>query len=359
MKKIFCIVFCAVFFLTCVMFAVGAVAGGEDTAAEGRELAAFPSWTTEDGSFNSAFFTEFDAWLTDRFSFRRQLITADAWIKEHVFATGSDQVIVGRDGFLFYADTVADFTGESAMSDGEIAAAADALKALSDYAAAHCASLITAVAPNKNTVYPDRMPAVYPHSEGESNLDRLYAALDSRGAVYADLREALRGTEYLTYHKRDTHWNSAGALISYNAVLDRAGIPHEDYAAYPLVRTEDFAGDLDGMLYPSLTLYDENFTPDFDIAAQFMFTSNYKTAMDMTITARGRGEGRALVFRDSFGSALIPYLSAAFAETRFERATPYRIDILEQFDADVVIIVIAERNIPLLVSAADRLKEAN
>ena len=348
MKKIFCAAFCTLFFAACLFFAAGAFLGGEDDVSEGRELAAFPSVKTEEGTFNTAFFTEFDSWLTDHFSLRRSLITLDGWVKSTLFATGSDQVIVGRDDFLFLADTAADFTGESAMTDTEIAAAADALAALSARAADYGARLIVAVAPNKNTVYPEKMPAVYRRSDAPSNMDRLHAALEERGILYTDLAAALEDAETLLYHRRDTHWNGAGALAAYNAIMDTAGIAHEDYSAYPLVTTADFRGDLDELLYPSAELYDENILPEFDFSSQFIYTSNYLSPMDMIITTRGKGEGKLLVFRDSFGSALIPWFSAACGEVRYERATPYRIDILKQFDADWVIVEIAERNLPKL-----------
>lgn len=74
--------------------------------------------------------------------------------------------------------------------------------------------------------------------------------------------------------------------------------------------------------------------------------------MDMTITTRGGGQGSLLVFRDSFGSAMIPYFSASFRDVRYERAMPYRIDLLARYPADAVIIEIAERNIPLLIPDA-------
>ena len=356
-KKIFCISFSVLFFLSCVIFAAGAFFGGDASSSEGRELAAFPAWTKEDGSFNSAFFTEFDSWLTDRFTGRSQFISVNAWIRENIFHSGSDQVLVGRDGFLFFADTVPDYTGEGLLSEEKIAAAADALLAMSEYAAEKGAKLIVAVAPNKNTVYGDYMPTAYPRSTEDSNMTRLHEALEERGVLYTDLREVLTESETLLYHKRDTHWNGMGALFAYDAILDAAEIPHEDYAGYPVVTTQDFPGDLDEMLYPAKTLYDENTVPDADFENRFIYTSAYRTAMDMIITTRGHGEGKALIFRDSFGSALIPYFSASFAEVQYERAVPYRIDLLETFPADLVVVEIAERNIKNLLSAADRLTD--
>lgn len=357
MKKLFPILYCGVFIALCLALGLGAFFLPVDADGEGRDLASFPSFTVE-GKFNADFFNEFDAWLTDHFTARRHFINANSAVMENVFHTGSDQVIVGEDEFLFYKDTVADYCGESFLAQGEIDAIADSLKAMADEAASHGAKLVVAVAPNKNTVYGEYMPAAYravrENAPGASNMDLLYAALAERGVLYADLRPCLADVENLTYHKRDTHWNGEGALAAYNAILGVLDLPHEDFSAYPMIHTSDFPGDLDGMLYPGAGRTDDNHMPEYDFASAFVYTSASTAPMSMSLTTRGGGEGSLLVFRDSFGSALIPYFSASFRDVRYERAMPYRIDLLARNPADAVIIEIAERNIPLLLPDAAR-----
>lgn len=355
MKKAFPIAFCALFFAACLFFFAGVFFPPPDAAAEGRELAAFPSWTTEAGAFNSRFFTELDAYFSDRFTFRQRLISLSGRVRETVFRTGSEQVIVGRNGMLFYAATAPDFTGDARMTKEEIAAAAAALAKLSDYASEHGARFLVAVAPNKNTIYPENMPVAYRRTAEATNLDALLGALAEAGVNAVDLREALSGQDVPIYHSRDTHWNGEGARLAYDAMLNAAGLPHESYAGAPLITAGGFSGDLDEMLYPGDGRLSDDCRRDVSFEGKFVYTSAYATAMDLSITTRGAGEGRLLMFRDSFGSRLIPYLSAAFAEARYERATPYRIDLLKTYPADLVIVEIAERNIPALVSAADRL----
>ncbi|MBQ1977076.1 MAG: hypothetical protein II227_06520, partial [Clostridia bacterium] len=277
-------------------------------------------------------------------------------VKENVFRTGSDQVIVGKDGFLFYNETTADYCGESLLTREEIDAIADSLKEMADKASSYGAKLVVAVAPNKNTVYGDCMPAAYravrDNAPDVSNMDLLYAALAQRGVLYADLRAPLADAENLTYHKRDTHWNGEGARIAYNAILDVLEFSRDDFSAYPTVRTTDFPGDLDGMLYPGAGKTDDNYMPQYDFDSAFVYTSAGAAPMSMSLSTRGGGEGSLLIFRDSFGSALIPYFSASFRDVRYERAMPYRIDLLARNPADAVIIEIAERNIPLLLPDA-------
>lgn len=357
MKKLFPILYCGVFVALCLALGLGAFFLPADGDGEGRDLAPFPSFTVE-GEFNADFFNEFDAWLTDHFTARRHFINANSAVMENVFHTGSDQVIVGEDGFLFYNETTADYCGESLLAQEEIDAIADSLKAMADEAATHGAKLIVAVAPNKNTVYGEYMPAAYravrENAPGESNMDLLYAALARRGVLCADLRQSLASAENLTYHKRDTHWNGEGARIAYNAILDVLDLPRDDFSSYPMTHTTDFPGDLDGMLYPGAGKTDDNYIPQYDFDSAFVYTSASTAPMSMSLTTRGGGEGSLLIFRDSFGSALIPYFSASFRDVRYERAMPYRIDLLARSPADAVIIEIAERNIPLLLPDAAR-----
>ena len=357
MKKLFPILYCGVFVTLCLALGLGAFFLPVDADADGRDLAPFPAFV-EEGHFNSDFFNEFDAWLTDHFAVRRYFINANSAVKENLFRTGSDQVIVGEDGFLFYNETTADYCGESLLTQEEIDAIADSLKEMADKASSYGAKLVVAVAPNKNTVYGDYMPAAYravrDNAAGVSNMDRLYEALAQRGVLYADLRDALGDAETLTYHKRDTHWNGEGARIAYNAILDVLDMPRQDFSDYPMIHTTDFPGDLDGMLYPGAARTDDNYMPQYDFDSACVYTSASAAPMSMSLSTRGGGDGSLLIFRDSFGSALIPYFSASFREVRYERAMPYRIDLLARNPADAVIIEIAERNIPLLLPDAAR-----
>lgn len=356
MKKRLPLLYCILFVAACAFFAVGAFLPTADTDAEGRDLAPFPAFRTEEG-WNPDFFTELDTYVSEHFTARQSLIRLNGAVKEKLFKTGTDQVIVGRDGFLFYAETAPDFMGESLLTDEEINTIADEILALSDYAAEHGATLLFTIAPNKNTVYGDRMPARYPPYEGVTNTDALYAALEQRGVLYADLRDTLSADAEIerNYHKRDTHWNGRGALVAYREILSALGTSDTFFADCGFVEVPSFAGDLDEMLYPGAGRTETDFLPDVPTEDAFIYTSAYVSPMDMTITTVGGGEGRLLMFRDSFGSALIPYFSAAMAEVRYERATPYRIDILNTFDADFVVIEIAERNISTLLGAAERI----
>lgn len=354
MKKALLALFCAAFFAFSAFFSLGMLLPGASVAEEG---ASSPPPLVENGKISEDFGDRFENWFSKSFAYRSRVVSAFSALRENVFETGNDQVTVGRDGFLFFNESLDDYTGEAAMTDGEIAAAARSLHAMAVYCAAHDAQLLFVCAPSKATVYGEMLPARIDRAE-TSDLDRLYAELDRLGVVYADVRGALAEAkgDALIYHKRDSHWNGRGAAAAFGAVMSALGRDVPDFGEFRAEHT--FEGDLDRLLYPGEVRYDDNEVQD--MTDRYIFTSAYSTPMDMTISSRSAGEGRLLIFRDSFANALIPYLATSFAEVRFERANPYRLDLLGgvgsgAFAADTVIVEIAERNLRDLIGADERI----
>ncbi len=349
MKKILAILFSAIFFLTCAFFSLGMLIPGTSSAAEG---AGDVPRLIADGKINDGFGDELESWFSKSFAYRSKVVSLFSDIRAKLFRSGNDKVVVGEDNFLFFGETVASFTGTDPMTDGEIKAAADALEALSDYSAAHGSEFVFAPAPNKATVYPDKMPGRYVKNENPSDLDRLFGELDARGVAYVDVRNVLAeaAENELVYHKRDTHWNGLGALYAFEEIMNFVGKTVPDFGEP--VYVNDFEGDLDSQLYPGQVRYDDDVT--FDFTDRYIYTSAYSTPMDLQISTRGAGEGKLLIFRDSFANALIPYAASTYSEVKFERANPYRIDLLAQYSADTVIVEIAERNLRDLIGSGER-----
>ncbi len=341
------IVFCAIFLVSCAFFSLGMLIPGASDAAEG---ATFPT-LIKDGRVTQGFGNDLEEWFAKRFAWRGYVVDGFAAIKEKVFKTGNDQVIVGDAGFLFFSETLDCYTGAAPMTDEELNAAADTLAAMHKYVTERGGSFLFVCAPNKNTVYGEYMPKRYAANEAESDMDRLQAMLQSRGVPYCDLRPVLAAgkSEQLLYHKRDSHWNGMGAFLAYEEVMKTLGHISLDPSTLAAVEDHRFAGDLDGLLYPGITRYDENRSYNYD--GQYIYTSAYSTPMDLQITTRGGGEGKLLMFRDSFANAWISPFAASFASARFERAMPYRLDMMDRDGADTVIVEIAERNLRDLAGA--------
>lgn len=340
---------CVLFFAVCSFFSLAMLIGGSSFITEGGVEK--PELFTEDG-INRSFGSEYEEYFSRAFAYRRYVVDLWSDIRINLFAEGNDQVVVGRDGFLFFADTVDSYAGLDPMTDAEIEAAADSLLALQDYAVSKGAEFCFLPAPDKNTIYPENMPSRYIKA-GRTDLDRLLEALTLRGVVFVDAREALADAKSsaLVYHRRDTHWTPDGAGTAFGLLAKKLGFKAVDTSLLGRVDSE-IQGDLDTLLYPGRTLTEPAEAPDF--SEEYIYTSAYSTPMDMIITTRGAGSGRALVFRDSFCNALIGYFASSFSETTFERANPYRIDLIGS-DCDYVIVEIAERNLKDLIGCDERI----
>ena len=128
---------------------------GETASTEKRELAAFPRLTKEGEGFNLAFFSELNTYLSEHFSFRSQLVTADSVAKASLFGTSSeDQVIVGTDGWLYFEKTMDDYWGRNVLDERGTTRLARTVELMQEYVQGQGAAFAFAVVPNKNTVYP-------------------------------------------------------------------------------------------------------------------------------------------------------------------------------------------------------------
>ena len=203
------------FLAACLIPSAGMLVLPEGTAAANQQLAAPPSLTLEDGSFNPEVFQEVTDYIADHFALRQELITADAALNAAVFhISAEEKVTLGREGWLFYAETVDDHLRTSPLTDRQLWAGAHTLGLIQEYVEARGGRLLFTVAPNKATIYPEYLPDVGKPLEGAGNLDRLIPLLEGEGIAYADLREPLQGENTFLYYRLDSHWNTLGAALA-------------------------------------------------------------------------------------------------------------------------------------------------
>ena len=323
----------------------------QSDTTENRTLAQPPSLITREGQLNANFFAEVDDYFSEHFVLRSTAVTALSVLKANLFGTSNEsQVILGTDGWLYFERTLDDFMGRNVLSDDDMARIATTLDLINEYAASQDAQFLFFVAPNKNTIYPEHMPYPYLPRTGPSNLEKLNAALEDR-AYYLNLLPLLQNDSRQLYHKRDSHWNNLGAVVCFEAIMERLQRDHVDYASLPYTLQPIWEGDLDGMLFPTLGYLDEQAV--FEYTANYTYTSRFRSEEDITIeTAQSQKDGTLLMFRDSFGNALLPLLAEEFGTAEFSRITPYRLNLAEANDSSVILIELVERNLPDLLKAA-------
>lgn len=318
---------------------------------EKRELSSFPVLRTENG-FNRNYTAELSDWVKDHVGFRSLMVSAKRRIRAELFGESAEgSVILGREGRLFYRETLKDFQNLPTLSARGAACAARSLKLLSDHAAEEGAVFVTAFIPNKNTLYPEFMPARYAAVGTENNYSLLKAALEKEGVLSAPVREALAAEPEILYQTTDSHWNYKGALIGYRSIMETAGLPHDTFDGLTFTARDDWRADLAEALYGNAAKPETQLYPDREFTYEI---TSHETAPDAIRleTFRAGGSGNALVYRDSFCNTMQKYFAESFENVLFSRAVPYRADYMSEVNADLVVLELTERNIGDLAMSA-------
>lgn len=351
MKKALCIGFIVLLLAACAVPGLSYLLGYEAQNLENRPLAREAKLVSR-GALNLDFPADFDAWWQDHFGLREEMVTSfHALTMATLRDTLNQKVVVGRGNYLYYSETMNDYLGLERMSDEEIQKAAATLRLQQEYCQALGMRFAFMAAPNKNTVYPEYMPARYTPTGEESNRARLYRALAGAGVATVDLASQLRAhkAEGALYYEQDTHWNERGALVGYRAIMEALAydVSYEDYQSQALEERSGYRGDLHNFVLPAAEgnlVYVED-----GIVSDYALDAGVNTVRDANFgTSAGANAYRLLFFRDSFGALLIPLLSNNAGRVVYSQEFPYNYVFSgEAFDG--VAIEIVERNIPNLL----------
>lgn len=347
MKKPIQMTFIIACLVACLIPSVGMFFWPNTQVIGNEKVLTMPSIVNEDGSFNTNILSDLGAYFEQHFAFRAQAITADADIQSNVFHVSNlDSVIAGKDGWLYYASTLDDYMGQNTLSQKQIDGIVHNLALVQQRVEEHDARFLFTVAPNKNTLYPEHMPSYYhPDKDAARNRDLLNAALAKSTVDYCDLFTLFESQDETLYFARDSHWNNKGALLAYNAMLDKLGKEHDDYASKEAVVKEDFVGDLNKMMYPASSDSETNYYYDAEGTYRYATeTSSVEESLIKTVNDDARGS--LFMYRDSFGNLLLPFFGSAYHEATFSKGFPIMLDFaIAQYEPNDVIFAIAERNI--------------
>lgn len=262
------------------------------------------------------------------------------------------KALAGDNGWLVYTaeNDIDDYQKIGLFSEEQLVQFRQNLDALSAAYAARGIDLIVVVVPNKNTIYPERVPARIPVLGNDSRLDQVIAHLQANGSEQiVDLRPALLAAkqERQIYYATDTHWNDYGAYLAYAALLEQAGMEPRPASDFDPVTRElgllDLSDNIGATLLPESKI---QFAPRFDLRASYknlnlggrrlMFSYNPdETLPDLVI------------YYDSFFFNVIPLLGEHFHHglyvQNYTGSGLWDLTWVDEQEPDVVIIEFAER----------------
>jgi len=280
------------------------------------------------------------------------------------FPSASD-VIVGRDGWLYLGDAraVSSYLRDEPMSQVELDGWVKELKDRQRKLKERNIKYVLVLAPEKSTVYPEFMPERLIPGSSEKRLDQLATLLEENTDMHViDARSPLLkygDPTIFLYYRTDSHWNDVGALLVAKEIIEqlRGAFPSltpPTLSDFDLVVKEGLGGDLAGLLALRDILHEE---ATYLVARSHSRAKQSATGIDQALVAPNalqqpsatevddRTLPRVVLFMDSFGNALLPYLSNTFSRLLILRQ--YSIDwaIVEKESPDIVIQVIVERQL--------------
>ena len=349
MKKGIEIVFVVLFFALCLIPGLGMLILPEEENHANQVLAAEPDLLESDGSLNLDFFTEFQDYFADHFAFRQELITLNADFLDMFFQTSNtDQVIVGENDWLYYESTLDDYLNIPTLTARSAANAAISLSLMQEYAQKNGATLLFMVAPNKNSLYDENMPDRYVPLEQDGNWELMQKAMAAEGVNYLDLFALFDSSDEIMYHAEDSHWNNMGAAYVQKAIMDAFGLEGTDYSQREYEVREDFKGDLYEMLFPMGDGMDEN-----QYYGDFTYVTDAEDTEAMRYEAVNTQKEHGLIlYRDSFGNSLAPFMAEEFGYSLALRSVPYDLDEIAAHEADYAVIEMVERHLDTLATRA-------
>ena len=277
------------------------------------------------------------------------------------------KVIVGADGWLAYTaeSDIEDYQKADLFTDAELKHIQKSLDALAARYAEQGITLIVVVPPNKNTIYPERMPATVPIIGKVSKLEQLTDYLQKNGQTQLlDLRPALIAakSEREIYYATDTHWNDYGAYIAYAAIMNELHKTYPNLSPHPMADYKvvtrppeqlDLAGNIGTTLYEEAKI---QFVPKFE---------DHTTYKNVTVGGRklmfsynpDPSLPKLVLYHDSFFFRVIPLLGEHFSNGLYVQnymgGGLWSLSWVDEQKPDVVIIEFSERYLKDLLLLVD------
>jgi alginate O-acetyltransferase complex protein AlgJ len=204
--------------------AVAQLAGMGQSTSENRILAPFPKLTTFKDLADLTRASE--NYVNDRFGLRSQLVHANSLLHYRFGISTSKDVVIGKDGWLFYtADRILEqHTGADIFKPDDLDKWVRQMEADRDWLAQRNIAFYMVAAPDKNTIYPEKLPDYPRPRNATTRLDQLTARLERSTLDFINPKAALLAAKQKNiqvYFEGDSHWTQRGAFIAYELLMER------------------------------------------------------------------------------------------------------------------------------------------
>lgn len=346
----------------------------ETSSQEQRHLATLPPVPLSTESLLD-FPAKVNDYYADHFGFREPLVYRYFRMERQISGAEKNDITRGADdwyflgrigpGFRMAFDPMGDVINVNLYTEEELKQFGDNITSVRDWLAERNIEYIYMIAPNKHTIYFDKLPPDIKKVGEQSATDQLVNYLRNHTDVHVlDIRKEMQAAreagKWDLYYKTDTHWNYYGAnfaqyeLFKYIETLFPGKVKprllSDDEFEVRENREGDLAtvGHIDNAVVPDpipvLASECEVPTREYDDHHYLVSSSCASKAL------------KAVIFRDSYFRYMIPY-----SAEQFEQMVTYKARVtfkelakaVAETGPDLVIEEIVERKLPYVHQGLD------
>lgn len=315
---------------------------------------------------------EFNLWFDDRFGLRDGLIAIHNYGKAALGISPSQRAILGDDGWVFIENThLTDANrGARPFARGEAERLAALFVSAQQRLAQRGVAYVHLTPPDKQSLFREYLPARIRILGPSRYAQWRSAALDSAlnfVDLYPVLERSIAAGE-TPYMRTDSHWNCYGAYLAYREIMD--AINQETEVALPVLEETDVTfdraidpvgGDLVRNFLGTPFLFPEPYAMRCPIVspARLSYTAledgsalrlrdTHNATRPSRVMNHDFPDGpRALVLRDSYTNAMIPFLSHSFREVIYMTydVRPPEERLIDELQPNIVIYEHVERSL--------------
>lgn len=297
-----------------------------------------------------------DAYIQDHFPPRKHFIGWLNYLRYTLGYSGLTKVIVGHDGWLFFNQGhVFYHMGIARLTPDQLKTWAKRFQMRQTSAAAEGSSLFLLIAPEKPSVYPEKLPGWVQTTRNTEVLDMIKAVTpDLRERIIYPLNNVLQAkAEQPVYGPYDTHWNGFGGYAAYSALMQaihnveptiEGPLPLSTFTLNTERRQLDLPHDMVGMIGIANLVDIEHPTfstvPQHDLNRTLFLTEDRDWWNSQVIETDSVNNRTLLLVRDSFSAELLPFLKPHFKTIVLAHGWDgyNREDLIKRFKPDVVVI---------------------
>lgn len=308
--------------------------------------------------------SKFEAYLSDNFSLRGYFLKTMGTINATIWKKSPkpDKLIIGNDGWLYNVDKEFDaYNGKRNFTQEQLNAVVNEFKYRKKVLDSMGIEMAIVINPTKYSVYPEYLPRFLINNYAVTATEQLLSAIRTKtdiNIIYTKEFLLPQKKNYRLYLKGDNHWNTIGGYYAAKGILSNlkatkniTPIPFTDFC---IDSVYDWTGNLakmaaDAELFsetkPLLKLCKNDaieFTRHkYPVIKGFPYPWSYQKSYK----SNNDSLPNALIIRDSFGGALMPYMKNMFHYSTFIFDSWHyklNIDIIKKEKPDVVIFMALE-----------------